>query len=202
MNGSDWPPEAPPPEAYSRVTNPERFLPLHARALGLVDRLVAEFAVIRTETFALLPGMQPFEHAQPPVTLTPAVPEAAPLAIAFTSFPSLLVRYGRWLAEPFPACGCDACAETAAEEGERLDRVVGDVVAGHLREELVIPWFGAARLRWARGRSATRGGSHGEAFQVLPRRLAHALCGSGSRRVQWHPWPPRGRDAPGRAPAI
>jgi hypothetical protein len=40
-----WGREGPPPEAYSRVTNPERFQPLHALALQLIDRVEASFKV-------------------------------------------------------------------------------------------------------------------------------------------------------------
>src|SRR4028118_543972 len=87
----------PPPEAYFRVTNPERFRPLHGHALGLLARRQATHDVGASEAFELLPGlMHPFEHARPPVTLTPAAPGAAVIAVAFTAFPSLLVRYGRW----------------------------------------------------------------------------------------------------------
>jgi hypothetical protein len=154
-----------------------------------VDRLTAAYVVARTEAFALLPGMQPFEHARAPVTLTPLAPESAPIAIAFTTFPSLLVRCGRWLADSFPSCGCDACGETAAREGERLEDLLAAVVAGHFREELTIPWFGAARLRWALGDMAIRAGHHGEGHRVLRRDEARALQAGGPRRVRWHPWP-------------
>ena len=49
MSRDRWGPEGPPKEAYSRVTNPERFLPLHAAAMELLDRLEREFAVDRLE---------------------------------------------------------------------------------------------------------------------------------------------------------
>jgi len=188
MNDNDWRREPPPLEAYSRVTNPERFRPLHARGLALVDRLTATYVVARSEAFTLLPGMRPFEHALAPVTLTPVAAVGAPIAIAFTRFPSLLVRYGSWLADEFPSCACDACGETAAEEGNRLERLLADVVAGHLREELAIPWFGDARLRWSLGERAIGSGHREEAFQKVPRARARALYGGGPKRVEWHPW--------------
>ena len=43
MRGDRWGIEGPPEEAYSRVTNPERFQPLHAAATELLDRLEREF---------------------------------------------------------------------------------------------------------------------------------------------------------------
>lgn len=52
----------------------------------------------RTETFEPRPGMTTFEHARPPVTLTPVNPAAAPVAVAFTAFPSVIARFGRWIA--------------------------------------------------------------------------------------------------------
>jgi hypothetical protein len=188
MSENDWPPRPPPLEAYSRVTNPERFRPLHSLALELVNRLTADYDVAATHTFDVLPGMQSFEQARAPVTLTPVAPDAAPIAIAFTTFPSLIVRYGRWLAEPFPACGCDACGETAAREGERLERLLADVVAGHFREELGIPVLGEATIRWRLGVTPAYVDDSGEAFRTLPRAQARAMQGRGPKRVQWQPW--------------
>ena len=49
MRGDRWGIEGPPEEAYSRVTNPERFQPLHAAATELLDRLEREFGVERLE---------------------------------------------------------------------------------------------------------------------------------------------------------
>ena len=187
MNADDGYAAEPPPEAYSRVTNPGRFRPLHAFALEMADRLAAGYDVARTEAFAPPPGVAPFEHARPPVTLTPSTPAAAPVAIAFTTFPGVIVRYGRWLAEPFPSCGCDACGETAGGEGARLEELLGDVVAGRFTEELTIPLLGEARLRWTLG-----GGGHRSAgMRRLPRARARTLRGAGPRRVRWQPWPPR-----------
>ncbi|MBC7788885.1 MAG: hypothetical protein H7Z74_02970 [Anaerolineae bacterium] len=187
--------EPPSLEAYSRVTNPERFLPLHALALALVDQLTADYDVERTEAFALLPDMQPFEYSRPPVTLMPLASEAAPIAIAFTAYPGLVVRCGRWFSDSFPSCGCDACDETAGSEGDRLDRLLADVVAGRFREELTIPWFGDASLRWAMGDRLT----HSEGRGAMPRDRARALRGSGPSRVEWQPWRFRAatRNSPG-----
>ena len=43
MYGDKWGIEGPPKEAYSRVTNPERFQPLHGATTELLDRLEREF---------------------------------------------------------------------------------------------------------------------------------------------------------------
>lgn len=193
MNADGRHPDEPPPEAYSRVTDAERFRPLHRLALDLLEHLATEYDVSRTETFEPGPGMTHFEHARPPVTLTPADPAAGPIAIAiaiaFTPFPSLIARFGRWIVEPFPSCGCDACAETAEGEGARLEALVQEVVAGRFREELSIPWLGDARLGWSFGDVGVAG--HRSGGTRLPRAHAAALRGRGPRRVQWSPWPRR-----------
>jgi hypothetical protein len=197
----DW--REPPPEAYSRATNPERLRPLHGYALDVLGRLQATYDVTASAAFELLPGgMQPFEHARPPVTLTPTAPAAAPLSVAFTTFPSLLVRAGRWYCTAFPVCGCDACGGSAEEEVWRLDELVGDVLAGHFREEVRLPMFGGARLSHAFGRRAARDGSHTAAWSAISRDLARTLVDGGARRVEWQPWPHRNPQATRRAPAV
>ena len=196
----DW--HEPPPEAYSRVTNAERFRPVHGHALDVLARLQSAYDVTASATFDLLPGvMQPFEHARPPVTLTPAVP-AAPLSVAFTAFPSLLVRAGRWYGTSFPACGCDACDGGASDEVWRFDELVGHVVAGHFREEIRLPLLGEARLSYAFGPRAGIDRAHAEGWGVIPRDRARTLVGRGPRRIAWQPWPRRAVRATASAPAV
>lgn len=192
MNVPQKPWREPAPEEYSRVTNAERFRPLHRHALDLLAQLEEAYDVTRSETFELLPGlMQPFEYARPPVTLTPTIPDAAPVAVAFTTFPSLVVRYGRWHAQSFPSCGCDACDEGATDQAEHLDDVLGKVVAGLFAEEVRIPLFGDARLYHRFGDGTPREGVGGEGWTMLPRTVARALADSGRRRIQWQAWPRR-----------
>jgi hypothetical protein len=180
----------PDPEAYSRVTNPERFLPLHAFALALLDRLTLEYDVIRTEAFDLMPNMTPFEQARPAVALTPVAAEAAAVTIAFTTFPGLVVRYGKWTTTAFPGCGCDACAETAEREAEHLDELLGEVVAGRFREELRIPFFGKTGVHWSFGDIA-RAGHSSEGGEFLSRDQARLLDTGGPKRILWQSWPRR-----------
>lgn len=180
------------PEDFSRVTNPDRLRPLHQHALDLIARLEATHHARRSEAFELLPGiMQPFEYARPPVTLTPVSPDATRVAIAFTTFPSLVVRYGHWHSQPFPSCGCDGCAKDAAGEASRLDAIVEKVVVGRFVEELRLPRFGDAHLIRAFAAGESSGEWSSEGWTTLPRAIARALAGTGPRRVQWQPWPRR-----------
>jgi hypothetical protein len=137
-----------------------------------------------------MPNMTTFEQPLPPVTLTPIVPEAAPLAIAFTTFPGLGVRFGKWSAMEFPNCGCDACASTAEWETEQLEQLIGDVVAGRFREELRAPLFGRAEVRWSFG-DITHAGHLSKGGQRVSRDEARILDTGGPKRIHWQPWPRR-----------
>lgn len=185
----------PPLEAYSRVTNPGRFQPLHSLALDLLERLGAEYDVRRSHELELLPDMRPFEQARPPIELAPVGVMQAPIAIGFTTYPSLVVRCGRWLSDSFPSCGCDACAETAEGEWERLRRLLDHVVAGRFREEVKIPLLGEARLMHELGSDAS--GQRGSGARVLSRARARALVGGGPRVMHWRPWSVRAGAASG-----
>ena len=168
----------PPDEAYSRVTNPERFRPLHEAALGLVERLKADFDVKVEEGYDLpFPRIHKSELDLPSVRLTPYDPDCAPISIAFTDFPGIIIRLGKWKEEPFPDCGCDACDEDADEEIEAMTEIFESVTGGGFLEAIRIPRFlgdgwvgsalrdmrepmtkaeGAARLEWARMRGKLR----------------------------------------------
>lgn len=187
MSMHGWDHDEPASEGYSQITDPERFRPLHRLAGDLLERLSSEYKVTWSESFELLPGMTPFDHARPPVTLVPFAPNAAPIAIAFTHFPSLVARFGRWIAEPFPSCACDGCAETAESEGARLEARIQDVVAGRFAEEISIPVVGDTRLYWFFGDiSGPSGHQHG--WSHLPRKHAQALRGRSPNLMQWSPW--------------
>src|SRR5687768_16113986 len=102
MNGYKWGPTGPPREAYSRVTDPDRFEPLHGAALKLLERLQKQFDVERVEGYGLDPDLERVDLARPSIKLTPASSAAAPIVVAFIAFPALIVRCGRWLVEAFP----------------------------------------------------------------------------------------------------
>ena len=186
MRGNRWGPEGPPPEAYSRVTNPERFRPLHDAALELLGRLENTYDVERLDGYGLDQELEVGDLARPSVKLVPRSPEAAPIVLVFTAFPGLGARFGRWHVEHFPSCGCDACAETADDQAERLTRMVGDVTAGRFREAIRLPLLGEGWQEsafWSsEGRSSSRG--------AISRSRARQMLGaSGQASFEWKPWP-------------
>ena len=179
----------PPPEEYSRVTNPERFRPLHSLALEIVSRLQSEYDTVASETFVLVRGvMPPIEWDRPPVTLAPTSKNAAPISFAFTPFPSLILRAGRWFYSSFPSCGCDACAETAEREGDRLKWIINNVVQGNFGEELEQPLFRSPRIKWWFGiDDGLHDFSGGGDWPSGDR--ARELRAEGAKRIEWQPWP-------------
>ena len=178
--------EGPPPEAYSRITNPERFEPLHRVAMDQVERLQQRFDVERVDGFGLDPDLVGADPAQASVKLIPARSTAASILIAFTSFPAVIVRAGLLLDLTFPECGCDACGSTAEREVQRLTEVIEDVVSGRFRESIRIPLWGDAVDTWELWSPTHRTGGGVR----IARSRARALVGR-SRRTYWSPWPLR-----------
>jgi Family of unknown function (DUF6226) len=126
-----------PPE-YERGTDRERFRPLHAIALDQLDRAGRQYYVRRTEGYGV------DIELEASVTLTRATVALAPydavegaIVVAFTTFPGLHVRFGRWCCLAFPSCGCDACGETADDECNRLTSLAENLIAGRFREVIV-----------------------------------------------------------------
>jgi hypothetical protein len=189
MIGNRWGVEGPPLEAYSRVTDPERFGSLHRVAAELLDRLEREFDAERAEGYGLDPEMeQVFKLARPSVSLAPRDAGAAPIVVVFSAFPGIVVRFGRWYTAAFPACGCDACDETAKSESERLEPMIDNLTAGRFREAIWIPTDGTAWHEWELWSSGAR---CAQKLQLDPAR-ARELVASGDRSLyEWRPWPKR-----------
>jgi len=189
MGGNRWGAEGPPLEAYSRVTDPERFASLHQVAAELLDRLEREFEAERAEGYGLDPELeQGVKLARPSVSLVPRDAGAAPIVVAFSTFPGIAVRLGRWCTSAFPTCGCDACDETAEGEIERLNSMIDNLTAGRFREAIRISAEGTARHEWefwsGGGRSAQR--------SLLDPARARELVAAGDRSLyEWGPWPKR-----------
>ena len=190
MGGGRWGIEGPPEEAYSRVTNPERFQPLHAAATELLDRLEREFAVERFEGDEADDELGWASLARPSIRLVPQDPQAAPIAVAFTEFPGLHLRFGSWRTEAFPACGCDACDETPDDLIEKMTSMVEAVVSGRFRESIRVP------LLWGDGwqESAFRFTGHG-GFRVSRSRALAMTGGERHVTLEWKPWSRRNATA-------
>ena len=192
---SRWGPEGPPPEAYSRVTDAERFRPLHPAMLEIISRLENDFEVERTEGYGLDEELERgLELAGPFVRLSPRDPDAAPITVAFSTFPSLYVRFGRWCKEPFPDCGCDACDESADGEIERLKEMVDDVTAGRFREAIQCPLLSSRGPGWRETKfwSPDPDGRRSSRRSRVDGLRAREMSG-GRRRLDldWKPWPRR-----------
>ena len=160
------------------MTNPERFRVLHTVMLEILDKLEAEFDVRREEGYGLDEELERnFELARPTIRLTPADPGSAPIVVAFSAFPGLHVRFGKWWRELLPACGCDACGDSGEELAESLTRMVDSVVAGRFRESFEPSW------RWPRG----------EIWGETGWRRGHGSFDgrSSSSEVAWKSWPRR-----------
>ena len=132
----------PPDEAYSRVTNPERFRPLHDTMLDMLTTLETRFDVERVEGYGLDDELEDTELkrltlARSSIALKPTDTEAAPIVVAFTDFPGLGIRFGRWYRDYFPGCGCDACKESAEDEIERATKLIDSLTSGGFRETVI-----------------------------------------------------------------
>ena len=215
----------PPDEAYGRVTNSERFRPLHHAMLELLDALETRFDVDREEGYGLDNELEDAERkrvtlARPSIALKPIDTETAPITVVFTDFPGLAIRFGRWYAEWFPSCGCDACHESADGEMERVTKLVDAVTSGafwetEIHSPPVIPFNLVEKFRSAyssikprrninkvaapyrRGKSYTKAEFRGPFLRMssggsLDSNRARELeTGQPPLELDWKPWPVR-----------
>ena len=92
MGRFNWGPEGPPEDAYSRVTEPERFMPLHAWALEAVALLNTSYEVALEEGIGMDAELERRPLSRPTLKVAPLQDSCAPITIAFTDFPGLAVR--------------------------------------------------------------------------------------------------------------
>ncbi len=173
--------ESPSEDAYGRVTNPERFFPLHPAMLEILERLGEEFDVRREEGYALDKELErDIPLARSSVRLTPSDPDAAPVAVSFTDLPhpGLRLRFGLWWTEPYPDCMCDACDPDVDGVIEDLEELLEDITNGLYWESRDPRW--SAHGIWGKrsGRS---------------RNLGATVDWSQQRQLVWKPWPRRGQ---------
>ncbi len=182
-------PGPPPDPAYSRVTNAERFQPLHSAMLEIIGRLENEFDVERTEGYGLDAELERgLDPARPHVRLNPGDPDAAPIAMVFSTFPGLHVRFGRWYSEPFPSCGCDACDESAEGEIERLSEMVDDVVAGRFCEAIRRPLISLRGSGWRETKFWSSVGTRAQRSRVDGLRAREMAGGRRRLDLNWKAW--------------
>lgn len=159
------------------MTNPGRFAVLHEAAENLLDELTERYIVERRDT------TKP-AHT---VRLIPHTPAAAPLAVTFTDFPSVVLRLGRWYEESLPNCGCDVCDEHPEELVADLRTQVSALVEGGLWERVRRGVTGS----WSEARligpdfNASRSAPLDAGDAKAARRDGFAAA------VQWAPWPRR-----------
>ncbi len=185
MNRFNWGPGGPPPEAYSRITEPERFAPLHGIVLELLDGLEKTFDVERSEAYGLAPELEDIELARPSIRLTPKQDSAAPMTFVFLAFPGIRIQAGSWYSTGFPGCACDACDETSDSEAQRLTSMVDDITSGRFREAVHLPNVGDG---WQETKFWSPHGSSGNQRRLERDRALRMLAGNDSLIFEWQPW--------------
>ncbi len=166
------------------MNGPERFAPLHDEARRLLAMLEGRFDVIRTGP-RMEPGSYPQDELPAVVRITPRTSVAAPLQIAFTPFPGLVVRAGAWYEEAIPACGCDRCDETPESAIERLTWLADQVTRGRFDEAIRLPFVGAAAHVTTLGDPL----DHVERRRHrITRREGRRRLAEGGRRQSWQAW--------------
>ena len=184
----DWSGDGPPEEAYSRVTEPERFAPLHDWALDTVARLQSDYDVALVEGESMDPYLERSPLSRPTIKLTPLQDSCAPFTIAFTDFPGLAVRVGRWVTEWYPSCGCDACDEMPDGVFEEFTELLDCVVTAGFRESLYLPRRGDGWMtREFRSYEYHRSGKS----RISRDRALALLDGEHKIVLEWAPWPPK-----------
>ena len=126
--------DEPAPEAYGRVSAPERYGVVVERAAELVARLERDYPVAPGPVGPddLGPGLT--ARALWVIRLVPDDPGAAPLTLAATPFPGVSALYGRTCLISYPSCGCDACDEDPDRLVEGLESDVATLVEGGFSE--------------------------------------------------------------------
>lgn len=183
---------------YNEVTDPGRFQVLHTAAEGLLARVSAAFDVQLLEGVTDERLTRPSASSGRTVRVVPADPAAAPVTIHFSDFPGIRTRYGAWVTQSWPVCGCDVCGDDPAAVAESLVSEVDRVAAGGLEERL--RRWPRPRLAWClrertrdTNRFARRPRTIRSSWGRLSRDELRELQRHGDPgRRDWQPWPSRG----------
>jgi hypothetical protein len=141
---------SPPEDAYSRISYPERFAPLHAVADALIDWLQETFDVSVDESPEVASDLlRPPEDVVRAVRIVPSDKRAAGLSFVLTGFPGVYLHAGALHDFHFPVCGCDACDEGVLELADDLEWTVRTVVQGGYAERF-FPGGSGSSTGWRR----------------------------------------------------
>ena len=185
--GNRWGGAGAPVDAYSRVSNRQRFAPLHAVAMALIEWLQDTFDVTLAQGPSVASDLLRMPHEViSAVRVVPREPEAAPLTFVLTQFPGVYLHAGSLHDFQFPGCGCDACDDDATGLAEELEWTVRTVVSGGYSERFD-PWPGrwfeyridepGARMHSGRSRSSG-----------LPKDRVKSARATLPPAGQWPPW--------------
>ncbi|KIS27549.1 hypothetical protein TV39_10380 [Arthrobacter sp. SPG23] len=190
--GRQWGADGPDPDSYSVDSHPERFAGLHAVAVALIDHLSAVYDVeVDNDPRHATELLTDAGEVLRAVRVTPRRSGAAPLTFVLTGYPGVRIHAGLLHDFPFPACGCDACDETAETVADRMEMLVLAVAAGGYSER-----YPVGRRRWSEyaltavDGSGSESGS-GEPGPVDAARLQEAEIGLREVAGGWSPWPLR-----------
>ncbi|KFF58740.1 hypothetical protein JF66_16330 [Cryobacterium sp. MLB-32] len=186
--GNRWEGESPPQDTYSRVSNLQRFAPLHLVADALIEWLQTTFEVaVDQAPSAAADLLRLPKDVVRAVRVVPRDPTAAPLTFVLTPFPGVYLHAGVLHDFHLPVCGCDACDDDVLTLAEELEWTVRTVVSGGYSER-----FDAGRGDWIEFRleepevGMRSGRSRTEDLPEHRVKFARtALPPAG----QWSPWP-------------
>ncbi|MDJ0322503.1 DUF6226 family protein [Cryobacterium sp. PH31-AA6] len=186
--GNRWGGASPPEDAYSRVSNLQRFARLHDVADALIEWLQTTFDVAVDEapnaTADLLHLPNEVVRA---VRVVPRNPTAAPLTFVLTPFTGVYLHAGLLNDFHLPVCGCDACDEDVLNLAEELEWTTRTVVSGGYSER-----FDPGRGDWIEYRLEEPGvgmRSGRSRTEDLPEDRVKSARTALPPAGQWSPWP-------------
>ena len=142
--GNRWDGASPPADSCSRVSNLQRFAPLHTVATALIEWLQNTFDVtIEQSPSTATDLLRMPDDVVSAIRVVPRDPSAATLTFVLTRFPQVLIHAGSLRDFRFPGCSCDACDDNAMSVADELEWTVRTVVSGGYSER-IDPWPG----RW------------------------------------------------------
>lgn len=165
-----------------RVTNPARFLAVHAAAEAALEALRTEFDVVVVEGLEVDPALVSTGETQTLriARVLPTISTAAPITFAWDDFPGLTLRFGRCFVTSLPSCGCDYCDDNPDDLVEDLQFWITATSEGGFEEDC--PATGQPRGSF---HTAHRGSATGGQLDVADAAPDIPVPPGG----RWHAWP-------------